>query len=96
MTRESWKNKSHPGREGLTREKFIRGSHTKNPGKSYYVFYSPTGVRFRSIVKVNEYIETMENEDNNINITIANVPNTKVKITINKSGGTHIRWLDIH
>ena len=96
MTREPWKNKSHPGKEGWTREKFIRGSHTKNPGKSYYVFYSPTGVRFRSIVKVNEYIETMENEDNNINITIANVPNTQVKITINKSGGTHIRWLDIN
>jgi hypothetical protein len=97
MTRESWKNNTHPDKEGWTREKFIRGSHTKNPGKSYYVFYSPTGVRFRSIVKVNEYIETIGNEDDdNINITIANVPNTKVKITINKSGGTHIRWLDIH
>ena len=94
MTREPWENKSHPDKEGWTCEKFIRGSHTKNPGKSYYVFYSPAGVRFRSIVKVNEYIETMENED--INITIANVPNTKVQITINKSCGTHIRWLDIH
>ena len=94
MTREPWENKSHPDKEGWTCEKFIRGSHTKNPGKSYYGFYSPRGGRFHSIVKVNEYIEILRNED--INIIIANVPDTKVKITINKNGGTHIRWLDIH
>jgi hypothetical protein len=96
MTRRSWKNKSHPDKEGPTHEMFIYGSHIKNPGKSYYVFYSPAGVRFPSIAKINEYIETMENEDYNITITIANVPNTKAKITINKNGGSHIRWSDIH
>ena len=76
MSRELWENKSHPDKEGWTREKFI----------SYYGFYSPRGGRFHSIVKVNE----------DINIIIANVPDTKVKITINKNGRTHIRWLDIH
>tara|TARA_B100000482_G_scaffold162368_1_gene125301 strand:- start:94 stop:378 length:285 start_codon:yes stop_codon:yes gene_type:complete len=94
MSSEAWKNESYPDEQGWTRKKFIRGSHTKNPDKPYYVFYSPDGVRFRSIVKVNEYIE--KHKEKIINITIANVPNTKVNITINNSGGTHIRWLDNH
>jgi|TARA_B110000238_G_C16111367_1_gene432833 hypothetical protein len=93
--RESWNNKSHPSVGGWTREKFIRGAHTKNPNEVYYVYYSPSGKRFRSIKNVNRYIEANKSSVNNINVVFATVSDTTVNITINDNGSVHIRWQDI-
>jgi hypothetical protein len=94
-TRVSWNNKSHPSERGWTREKFIRGAHTKTPNDIYYVYYSPTGKRFRSIKNVNRHIETNKSKINNLNVIFSTVSDTNVNITINPNGGIHIRWQDI-
>ena len=91
MNHKEWTNKSYPYEKGWTYVTFIRGAHTKNPNKPYYVYYSPDGTRFRSIKAANKYIESCKSK---LNIKVAAVPHTTVNITINQDGGTHIRWLD--